>query len=298
MDFMSLDDDLVLAGIDGYVRSSNSNYFPIYRLKQGTTVFRFVTDPWTRNEDNGWLFYREVSAFDGLRGGFPLPNGLKEFPVNDQVTIVTPEGEKRRTNGPRGQDPLLELVAPSTKFPPADGRAKGADKLAVNVIDSEGNHIILKMSGARGADLLRAFNGYRDLSDDFTVTRFPWQLTLSGAGASTTLSVKPLKNEPPVELPEPFDLRVVMDNIRAQVEEYVNSLRGDSDEQAVAADDDLTVDDFEAQVSHADDNLEQRQKYAQLTDARLKALLSKNGITVPPRSTRPALIELAVAHNV
>ena len=221
-----------------------------------------------------------------------MPNGLKTFPVNDQIIQVI-DGERRRFNAPRGTDPLLELVQPSSKYPPADGRAKGQDKLAVNVLNDEGEHIILKMSGARGKELLQQFNAFRDMDPSFDCTKFPWQLTLSGAGASSSLAIKPLKSEPPMDAPEPFNLKNELSAIRERVERFVDSLRGDQTE-AVADDEDDIVDAFEAAV--VEESSDPRDTFSSMSDARLKALLTKNGVAVPPRSTRPALIELAMAN--
>lgn len=295
IDYTSFDEDLLLSGLDGYVKSEGSNYTPIYRLKKGTTTVHFVTDPWTMKSDHGWHIYREVSAFDGLFGGFMLPNGMKEFPVNDQIIVTDPEtGERRRQYAPRGTDPLIDLVAPSTKFPPADGRVKGSDKLAVNVIDEEGKHIVLKMSGARGAELLRALNNLHAMDDSFTATSFPWQLTLSGTGAASALTIKPLKSEPPVDLPEPYDLVELFGQIRSDVEAFVNSLRGDNSEANAVSENHETVDLFEDSIVTAEAVVPSQDKYSAMSDVRLKTLLTKAGVTVPPRSTRGTLIELAI----
>lgn len=294
----NIDEDLLLAGIDGYAQpqKDNSTFRPIYRLERGTTIVRFLTDKETMGTDHGWHIYREVAAFDGLRGGFQLPSGLKEFPVNDQIIVEDPEtGEKRRQYAPRGTDPLLELVVPSLRFPPADGRVKGQDKVAVNVLTEEGRHIILKMSSARAKDLFRTFNNYREMDENFSCTQYPWALTVRGEGLNTTLTVKPIKNEPPVELPEPYDLVEVFASIRSEVEDYVRSL-SDTHVEVVAEEEHDIVDAYEEAVTEAEPTDED--KYASLSDVRLKTLLTKANVSIPPRSTRSALIALATAHNV
>lgn len=301
--YTSLDDDLILGGVESYARTGGGGSGRrIYRLKGSMTV-RFLTDPWTRNQDHGWHFYREVAAFDGLRGGFQLPNGLKEFPVNDQITFTDPDtGQTKRQYAPRGTDPILELVVPSSMYPPADGRVKGQDKVAINVLNEEGEHIVLKLSGARGADLLRTMLTFREMDEKFTCTTYPWTLTIQGSGAASTLSVKPHKNEAPVELPDPIDLVEMFGDIRREVEEYVDGLRGggadtvedelvDSDEESWAS-----VDQFEEAVASAEAIVEPRDKFSAMSDVRIKTLLTKAGVKIPAKSTRSALIELASTH--
>lgn len=299
IDYTPMDEDLLLAGLDGYAKSESSTYRPIYRLSKGTTIVRFLTDKETMNEDHGWYIYREVAAFDGLKGGFELPSGIKEFPVNDQIIETNPEtGERKRRKGPRGTDPLFELVAPSSMYPPADGVVKASDKVAVNILNEEGKHVILKMSGARAKELFTAFNLYTEMDPDFTCTAFPWQLTVSGTGVNTTLSVKPLRNEPPVDLPEPYDLVEVFGSIRKEVEDYVNGLSSNTQDELVDADEYAVSESFEETVAAIDVEEDVRMKYSAVSPVRLKTLLTKAGVTIPPRSTHATLIELAVAHNV
>jgi hypothetical protein len=300
IDYTPMDEDLLLAGLDGYTKSESTTYRPIWRLAKGTTIVRFLTDKDTMNEDHGWFIFREVAAFDGLKGGFELPNGIKEFPVNDQVIVTDPEtGERKRHKGPRGTDPLFELVAPSSKYPPADGVVKAADKVAVNVLNEEGKHIILKMSGARAKELFTAFNLYSDMDPNFTCTAYPWQLTVSGTGVNTSLSVKPLRDEPPVDLPEPYDLVEVFNGIREEVEAYVNGLSGNSQQDELVDEDSYAMTEtFEETVAAIEIEEDIRMKYSAVSPVRLKTLLTKANVAIPPRSTHATLIELAVAHNV
>jgi len=298
IDYTPMDEDLLLAGLDGYAKAESKTYRPITWLDKGTTTVRFVTDKETMNEDHGWLIYREVAAFDGLKGGFELPTHLRTFPVFDQVIVTDPEtGERKRRKGPRGTDPLLELVAPSVKFPPVDGIVKASDKVAVNIINQEGKHVVLKLSGARARELFTAFNLYKEMDPNFTCTAYPWQLTLSGTGINTTLSVKPLRNEPPIDLPEPYDLVEMFNDIRKEVEDYVNSLSG-TQEESVDQDDYADADSFEETIAAIDVSEDLYTKYSAVSPVRLKTLLTKAGVSIPPRSSHATLIELAVAHNV
>lgn len=298
IDYTPIDEDLLLAGLDGYSRSKSVTYRPITWLERGTTIVRFVTDKETMNEDHGWLIYREVAAFDGLKGGFDLPTHLRTFPVYDQIVEIDPEtGKRTRRNGPRGTDPLLDLVAPSVKFPPADGIVRGSDKVAVNIITEDGQHKVLRLSGPRAKELFNAFNLYKEMDPNFTCTAFPWQLTLSGTGASTTLNVKPLRDEPPINLPEPYDLVEMFGEIRKEVEDFVDNLSS-SQESVVVEDDYADADTFEETVAAIDVNEDLRSKYSAVSPVRLKTLLTKAGVSIPPRSTHASLIELAIAHNV
>lgn len=295
----TMDEDLLLAGIEGYARAESGTFRPIYNLAKGTTIVRFLTDKETMDEDHGWYIYREVAAFDGLKGGFQLPGNLKTFPVFDQIIFTDPTtGERKRRNGPRGTDPLFELVVPSSAYPPADGIVKASDKVAINILNEEGKHVILRISGARAKELLTAFNLYRDMDPNFTCTAYPWQLTLSGTGVNTTLSVKPLRDEPPVDLPEPYDLVEVFTEMRQEVEDFVNGLSGNSQDELADEDDYVVADTFEEKVAAIEIEEDVRMKYSAVSPVRLKTLLTKAGVQIPPRSTHATLIELAVAHNV
>ena len=93
-----VDDDLFDAGLDGYVKTGGVGR-NIYRLKAGEPKKGyFFSDPTpeTRKSGEDWLSYREISAFDGLRGGVDLPNGMKEFPVYDQKVVQDPETGQRK----------------------------------------------------------------------------------------------------------------------------------------------------------------------------------------------------------
>ena len=300
MEFKSLSTDLFLSGLDAYVSNKGGSGTPIYPLKQGSTVYYFFSNPWDVEADaSDWLLYREVAAFDGLRGGFDMPNGLKEFPINDTLEVDV-EGEKKfRRLSWKNSDPLLPLVAPSSRYPTDDGGPTRSWKLAINVIDSDGNHIILKLANKRAFSLLEKLNDARAMNDGFSCVGNAWQITTTGSGFDSGVSIKPLKDEPPVDLPEPYNIGEIMSGIRDQVEAYVETLRGGAAQQQEDdfAAEDAIADAFEAAAVQAESELDSRTKYAEMTDARLKVLLSKAGVTVPPRSTRPALIELAVANN-
>lgn len=285
--FTILDDDLIEAGLDGYVKSSN-NYYPIYPLKSNERrKVYFVTDPWTAKNDRSWMSYRAVAAFEGLRGGYQLPNGCKEFPVFDQVIVEGADGKRYRQGA---ADPILALVAPSVKYPPKNGKVSGTDKYAVNVIDEEGNHIILTMSAKRGTELVNQLKNFRELDENFTATKYPFLLEITGGTGSYSLTCKPLPKEPPIELPEPYNIEEIMVSIRQQVEDFVASLTGGSTREDDVVDEDEVVDSFEETVSS------EQADYATMSAIRLKSLLSQSGVQVPPRATHSALVELANAH--
>jgi hypothetical protein len=136
------------------------------------------------------------------------------------------------------------------------------------------------------------------MDPSFTCTAYPWQLTVSGTGVNTTLSVKPLRDEPPVDLPEPYDLVEVFNGIRQEVEDYVNGLSDNPQDELADEDDYVIADTFEEKIAAIEIEEDVRTKYSAVSPGRLKTLLTKAGVQIPPRSSHATLIELAVAHNV
>jgi len=302
-----VDDDLFEAGLDGYVKGEGSGS-NVWRLKTGEPrKGYFLQNPGTPGD---WVKYRELSAFEGLRGGVEMPNGLKEFPVYDQVLITDPDtGKSKRTTRP-DNDPLIALVVPG-KFA-KNGKAKASDVMSLNFIeivkDSETDelthrHIVLKLSATASRTVLNFYRTQVEMNDgEFDMTAFPWTLTVTGSGSASQLTLKPHRKDGPIDLDEfePIDIIEMLGTVRAAVEDHVEQIRTGGDATIAAAKDKAEADDGDIQFGNDEDDddeaLSKSDKYAAFTDAKIRKLLKDAGAEVPPKANRPTLISLAVSH--
>lgn len=300
-----VDDELFEAGLDGYVKGEGSGS-NVWRLKSGEPrKGYFLQNPGTAGD---WVKYRELSAFEGLRGGVAMPNGLKEFPVYDQVMIPDPEtGRPKRTTRP-DNDPLIALVVPG-KFA-KNGKAKAGDVMSVNFIeivkDDETDeithrHIVLKLSATASRHILNFYRTQKEMNDDeFDMTAFPWTLTVSGQGSASQLALKPHRKEGPIDLDEfePVDIVEMLGVTRAAVEDFVEQIRTGGDTKIAADKDAADAASGEPDLGDDDDDddeaLSKSDKFAAFTDAKIRKLLKDAGVEVPPKANRPTLISLAV----
>ena len=298
-----VDDDLFEAGLDGYVKGEGSGS-NVWKLKSDRPrKGYFLNNPGTPGD---WVKYREISAFDGLRGGVEMPNGLKEFPVYDQVLVVDPDTGKSKRTTRTDNDPLIALVVPG-KYA-KNGKAKAADLMAVNFIeivkDDETDeithrHIVLKMSATASKTVLNFYRTQVEMNDgEFDMTAFPWTLSVHGQGSATELKIKPHRKEGPIDLDEfeQIDIVEMLKGTRQAVEDFVEQVRNGGDatiaaQQAAGGSDEDTFDDEDD-----DEDLSKADKFAALTDAKLRKMLKENSVEVPPKANRPTLISLAVAN--
>lgn len=305
-----VDDDLFEAGIDSYVQSGGAGG-NIWRLssKGGPKKGYFITNPFSDEAKaiNDWLTYREISAFDGLRGGIDMPNGLKEFPVFD-TQVVIEDGQRRRTTN-SSLDPVIALIVPG-KFG-QNGKAKAGDMIAFNfleeITDDDGNtvhkHIILKMSGQRGRELQSAYKLQVETQGSFDLTAYPWTLGIVGQGAASSLKLKPHRAEGPTDSEvEPIDVLAAMTAIREAVDEFVETIRGGGtastpDTLPASSGDDDATSVFEAAVEEPTAaELDDADKWSAMSDAELRKALKAGNVTVPPKAARTALISLAMVN--
>lgn len=278
-----------------------------WTLPQGRKIrVRFVTDPATMQADHGWCMYREVNAFSGLIGGAEMPNGLKEFPVDDFEITTDPETGRRMKT--RKKDPLLARVRPS-KWDMEDGRnyASARDRVVCNVVyengelekkeqynPSEGQLILLKMSKSAYGDLKNAFETYKDVDENFTPIGQVWDLLIDGKGATARLVVSRVKGEPPVDVPDPIDTVAWVNDLRAAVEQFVENLDGGiaaEGTQVVSRDEEEIeiVEQYEANLTSAPAGVD----WTSIAPAAIKRKLTEKGVQVPARIRNDELIELA-----
>ncbi|CAB4194586.1 hypothetical protein UFOVP1264_41 [uncultured Caudovirales phage] len=319
IDYSAIPMDLFMAGSEAFVKTENaggSKFFPIYPLggKNNRMVVRFLTDGWdeAQNDGHDWFVFREVWTTDGLRSGHEMPQGLQTFPVFDMKVVEdSVTGKRGLTYGPKGTDPYLDLVNPSKKFPAMrqDGSvipyAKPATQMIINVINEEGEHIILKLTKPKAEELVEYFKNQAVQADvdgrEFTAIRGAYELTLTGKAPQTKLNVKPLKSEP-IELPEPYDLKDIIHTLRKRAESFIDNALGlgSSDEGTVQ--EDVIVDDYET-VTPTDSYEEAVQiaeaitpsadKYQHMSAVRIKRLLADAGVPIPARATPDMLREIA-----
>lgn len=318
-DFSSTDEDMLLAGSDGYLSGGGGlggDVFWNAKANSERTVY-FVTDPWTKDIDHGWWIWREVYAEQGLAGGIMLPPGLAGFPVRDQEVVPNPNGEGnlRRDIAPGSEkaDQLLALVTPY--MPRNETRRTSpyrpvSDKVGANVVElnDQGylNHKVLVFSAARYRKLRAEIDSKADMVEPgtFSLIGHPWLLSISGPGNAEIIRLKPLRDQPPIELPEPIDIPEKLREKRQRIFEIVRTTA--KVDTTRYADEDAAVPDAPAQADipatpdepAAPAETTREELYASMTDSRLKTLLTKAGVPVPPKTGRAALIELAVANNI
>lgn len=306
--YANIDEDLLNGDVE-WAKSSGSKKV-CWSLPAGRKIrVRFVTDPATMGADHGWCLYREVNAFSGLIGGADMPNGLKEFPVDDFEIIADPETGRRMKT--RKADPLLKRVRPS-KWDMEDGRnyASARDRVVCNVVyeggDLEkkeqynpgpGQLILLKMSKSAYGDLKNAFETYRDVDDAFTPVGSAWDLLIEGKGATSRLLVSRVKGEPPVDVPDPIDTVRWVNDLRTAAERFVAELDYGMTEDGISVEygEDAVVEQFEANVTQPRDA---GVDWTSIAPTAIKRALLADNVSVPARIRTDELIELARAHNL
>lgn len=298
-----LDDNIEWEKTGGFRKSC-------YALPNGRTIrVRFLSDPSTMDADRGWCVYREVNAWNGLIGDIKMPNGLKEFPVDDFDIIEPFPGELRKV---RKRDVYQMRVKPS-RFDQEDGRnfASAATKIITNVVyeggDLEkdpkwnppvGQQILLKL-GKRVFDLLESkLEDKRDDDPSFSLTDTVWDLTVEGTGINSKLSMRRVNDPDPIDLPDLIDTVDYVNNVRRQAEQFIDSLDGAADtfhvEDPVVESEESVTDAYEANRSNvaAAATIE----WENVSLARIRAKLKEKGVFTGPKPTREELVALANEH--
>jgi hypothetical protein len=284
----------------------------------------FVTNYWNYANDHGWFFWREVNAEEGLAGGIKLQWPNSEFPVRDVRDLGNGQQQYIKDSDPDA-DELYKLVVP---FLPKRTKAKRPfrpvrDKAGINilkvvekygedgkVIGTDLYHQVLVMPASRAKKLLTVLKGYREMVPNFDATAYPFTLTVTGKGAGEVVGLTPHKDEPAVELPDPFDIPEHLQAKREEIFAIVTNWTGVdtakyqaadpwkdgnvADAPAFAQPEGQYVDEL-APSSDAAPQAPERPPYESMPPARLKTLLMKAGIAIPPKATREQLVELAIA---
>lgn len=321
-DFNAFDDDVLLDDSAGWAGGGGGGD-NFWNYKAGQSIeFYMVTDFWTARADHGWANWRECFAREGLAGGVELPGGLKGVPVRDFV--MNPDG--KRVNIPiesPDADPLLKLVVPyvDKKSKRPGPQRPVTDKVGLNIVEVAADGTlypkILVLTGPRGAKLKRQLQSWREMVDGFSAVGRRFVMSTSGQGASEVLTLNVVKDAPPIELPEPVDILEKLQERREAIFALVESWTGvDTSAARNATEDALSDPDAVAEYDPAfapgpviDETFTQpvvvdlvpeapaTPPYESMTDARLRTLLQKKGVAIPPKTPRAKLLEMAVEHS-
>ena len=145
--------------------------------------------------------------------------------------------------------------------------------------------------------------------EGFTCVDKQWVLSLTGQGASEELDLRWVKGAPPIDMPEPYDIRVLLQNQRTEILDIVQATTG-VDITAVAAAEAAAAEETDDGIPGAEyvppvadepgayPEVDRAELYASYTDTRLKNLLAKKGVRVPAKTNREGLLKLALEHAV
>jgi hypothetical protein len=296
VDFRSVDLDALLAPKPTMSSSSDGRY-AFWNAKQDASyTFYFVTDPWTKHEDFGWYGWREIFAQNGFVGGITdVPGGLRGVPVDD-------------SHGP-DSDPLLALVEPYIpRFGDHPRPIRPVEtKVGFNIVQIENtdngvqeSHRILVVSEARYKAIIQIINGWRDVSENFSLLGRKFVLSFPKM-QPPVLQIS--RDSMPIDLPQPYNIPLLLQLRRDQLMDHIEAESGVS---FGAARDDVKfvepdvaeevsldgVDDFAEIVKEV--NL--GPSFDDMTDARITQLLKKAGVPVKPGMSRTQLIGLATTN--
>jgi hypothetical protein len=254
--------------------------------QESSMILYFVTDPWTRDEDHGWHGWREIFAKEGFAGGIEPPLGLRGIPVDDSQGV---EG-----------DPLLALVNPYMTQDSDTPQRPVSTKAGVNIVEIVGEgesakeyHKVLVLTASRYRKLISTINSWREMNDDFSLIGRRFRLAFEGKGFTEIVSLTPIKDVPPIDLPEPFDIAELLQERRNILLDHIESQSG-IDLSDFRDTEEMTVTDPDSEESVEIASVTPTDLYDSMTDSRIKSALVKKGIAVKPRITRAELISLAV----
>lgn len=301
--------------LDSWLKQGNtkSTAFPT----DGTRAFRavkmnshynvfFFSNPWERVKDlegneMDWQGWQEVFARDGFKGGVQAPEGQKAVPVNDGAG--------------KDNDPLLSMIEPYiSEFSTSGEPAITVNFVfGVNVVDLTKspngdkiyeNHRIFVFTPPRIRKLMDKIQAMREYDEKFTLLGRCWRLELEGKGFAEEVNLRPVKDVPMIDMPLMMHIPDLVQQRRDIITSHIEAQTGmpltgdyveELSEEALGHDIIETDVPEAAEVSSEVELESQASLYESMTDARLKGLLAKSGISVPPKTTRAGLIELATS---
>ena len=340
-DYSTVADDFLLGDDRGYAGGGGGGGDNFWSMKAKTTLTVYFTTPgpWTKDLDHGWWSWREIFAQNGLTGVGDLPPGMKAFPVRDQETYRDADDVLRRRDiapSDPAYDQLLALVVPYVNDRDKERGRKATrpvrDVVGVSVVelapDGQLYPKVLTMTANRYRKMHETITSFRAMNPtEFTLMGFPWVFGFTGDTAAVELPIlRPLPDQPPIDLPDPHDIPELLQGKRAQVYAFVQQATGVDTSaysgaetaavaEATAPAEAAAVPDAPApadgvangQVDEmvppppeppADEPVGRAEIYGAMTETRLKTLLTKKGVSVRPKTPRDELIRMAVEHNV
>ena len=328
-------DAVTSQGAEGWERGLNN--VRQFRLPANSAVTIVpLTDYKTGEEDGGWLSFREVKAFGGVRVGneiVNLPGRLLTFPAQDFIIVTGRDGGLKRQSI---TDPLMERIkpskwelkrprnAPDDWQPPRHARPKDVTYLNCVFISGKleegerakynpkkGDHIILSMSTTWYEDWKRMIERDRKKDADYSPAGRLWTLKIIGSFDSGNLALE-ADDElgEPIPLPDVINLDDLVEGMRRDVEAWVDALDGvatatfDSFAASFASSK-ADADAAKADADAANDAVDEFESsiadtatdWSDEVPATLKKMLVAIGVTVKP-GTKPAeLRALATEHE-
>lgn len=281
-EFTSLDLDApAIAESSG--RSTRKSSSAMWDAKANTSyVFYFVTDypKWTGNPDDpSWFGWKACYARNGLAGGIDLPAGLRSVPLTGD------------------DDPLYEQIVPYTMQAGEKPNRPIAAKYGVNVVeildDGKEYHKVLVFTRNRYQQMLATIKSWKEVSEDFSLLGRCFRLSISGQ-VTENVELTLVRDMPPITLPTPYDIPVLLKQMREDIEGRLPGFVAKEAESYLAdaaiAEDALAPE--EPPASYA------AELYEAMRNDRLKLMLVKAGVPVGPKATREELIALAIQHQV
>jgi len=327
-----IDDAVTSQGAEGWERGLNS--VRQFRLPANSAVTIVpLTDYKTGEEDGGWLSFREVKAFGGVRIGnevVNLPGRLLTFPAQDFIIVTGRDGGLKRQSI---TDPLMERIEPS-KFeskrprnaaddwhPPRHARPKDVTYLNCVFISGKleegerakynpkkGDHIILSMATTWYEDWKRVMERDRKKNADYSPAGRLWTLKIIGSFDSGNLALE-ADDElgEPIPLPDVINLDDLVEGMRRDVEAWVDALDGvatatfdaslpstSASPKEVAAD----VNEAKADVDEYESLIaDSPNDWSEEVPATLKKMLVAIGVQVKATAKPAELRELAAEHE-
>ena len=328
-----IDDEITSQGAEGWESGRSSRVRP-FKLPAGQPITIIpLTDYTTGAADGGWLSFREVKAFGGVRIGdetVDLPGRLITFPARDFVIVTGRDGTKKRQHA---ADPLLERIAPS-RFemkrprnapddwqPPRHARPKDVTYLNCVFIEGKleegdrakynpksGDHIILSMATTWYEDWKRLMDRDRKKERDYSPAGRRWTLKITGSFDAGNLALE-ADDElgEPIPLPDVINLDDYVDSIRDEVDAWVAALDGvvgatfddsapEVEESEIRDAEDASVDSFEAAVDAAADA--SQRDWTEEVPARLRKWLKEAGVAMKPIAKADEIYALAAENDL
>ena len=316
-DFSSVDEDLMLSDNSGYESSGGGGGFWALKENSSQTVY-FLSDPWTKDVDHGWWIWREVMAWEGLKGDIMLPGGYKTFPVRDQ-RVVEIAGKRKRQDislSSDDADELLKMVKPylprgETRRSEPYRPVKDAIGACVVEVSPDGTQYppkVIVFTKTRYSKLLEQIKTAKQYAGpSFTLVGHPWLLQISGKGMGEVVRLIPLLDQPPIELPEIIDIPEALRQKRQALYDIIQSSTGVETTEYAAEDVDAAEPMEAGEISEPVEPVEpvvlsdaeaREALYATWTPARFRTLLKKKGVTVNPSADIEELKSLARQHAI